>query len=146
MQRFVPRKRLRHITVPEALAVQKSELESALQEIARAEDKLAAQRKEIQSALTTITTGIEVLSGQRSLPTNKVVTGTARRPMSESAKRNIAEGLRKAREAKAKAAQLVVSAPETPAPAPVDHVMRNRPTTEIFPYSMSGACGRRLSL
>src|ERR1039458_8108539 len=107
------------IAVPESLTAQKAELESALAGIATEEQKLAAQRKEIQVALTTVATGIAVLSG-KPLPASKTAPGKTRQPMSEEAKKRIAEGLRKAREAKAKSAQVVVPAPQEPVAAPAD--------------------------
>ena len=119
-----------NIVIPESLTAQKAELETTLTGIASEEEKLATQRKDIQTAL---------LSGQP-LPANKAVAGiaTARKPMSEEAKKRIGEGLRKYREAKAlaKAAQgeapappasaqepavtLVVSASEAPVKVPAD--------------------------
>jgi transposase len=51
---------------------------------------------------------------------------TARKPMSEDAKKRIAEGLRKAREAK-KAALIVVSEPQTPAPPFADALVAISP-------------------
>ena len=112
-----------NIVIPESLIMQRAELEAALTEIARAEEKLAAQRKDIQTALTAIATGIAVLSG-KPIPTSKPLPGDkpARKPMSEEAKRRIGEGLRKAREAKAQATQKVpasaVPAPNSPTPEP----------------------------
>jgi hypothetical protein len=110
-----------NITVPESLTNQKAELETILAGIASEEEKLAAQRKDIQIALNTITTGIAILSGQP-LPVTKEATGTMRKPMSAEARQRIAEGLRKSAQAKAmaKAAQVVVSAPQAPSPAPAD--------------------------
>jgi hypothetical protein len=110
-----------NITIPESLTMQKAELETILAGIASEEEKLAAQRKDIQVALNTITTGIAILSGQP-LPVTKETTGTMRKPMSAEARQRIAEGLRKSAQARAmaKAAQVVVSAPQAPAPAPDD--------------------------
>ena len=109
------------IAVPESLTVQQAELESALAGIATEELKLATQRKDIQVALQSISAAVAILSGQP-LPANKAVAGiaTARKPMSEEAKKRIGEGLRKYREAKAlaKAAQGAASAPLAPAPEP----------------------------
>ena len=104
------------ISIPESLSSQKAELEGTLSGIATEEEKLAAQRKDIEVALNTIATGIAVLSGQPLPAIKNAAAATARKPMSEDAKKRIAEGLRKAREAKAKAAQIVVSEPQTPAP------------------------------
>jgi len=109
------------IAVPESLTVQQAELESALAGIATEELKLATQRKDIQVALQSISAAVAILSGQP-LPANKAVAGiaTARKPMSEEAKKRIGEGLRKYREAKAlaKAAQGAASAPQVSAPEP----------------------------
>ena len=66
-------------------------------------------------ALNTIATGIAVLSGQPLPAIKNSAATTARKPMSEENKKRIAEGLRKAREAK-KAALVVVSEPQAPAP------------------------------
>ena len=108
------------VVVPEALGVQKAELEASLAEIAHAEGRLAAQRSEIQTALHTINTGIAVLSGQRPLPDSKPISG-GRRPMSAEARRKISEALRKsaALKAEAKAAQIAVVAPQMPTEEPV---------------------------
>ena len=110
------------IAVPESLTAQKAELESALAGIATEEQKLTTQRKEIQVALQSISAAVAILSGQP-LPANKAVAGiaTARKPMSEEAKKRIGEGLRKYREAKAlaKAAQVEASA-QGSAPEPAD--------------------------
>jgi hypothetical protein len=107
------------IAVPESLTAQQAELESALAGIATEEQKLATQRKDIQTALKSISAAVAILSGQP-LPANKAVAGiaTARRPMSEEAKKRIGEGLRKYREAKAlaKAGQLAAPAPQGSAP------------------------------
>jgi hypothetical protein len=118
-----------NITVPESLTAQKTELETTLAGIASEEEKLAVQRKDIQIALNTITTGIAILSGQP-LPVIKEASGTMRKPMSAEARQRIAEGLRKSAQAKAmaKAAQLVVSAPQAPAPASVDAAVPDSPT------------------
>jgi hypothetical protein len=110
------------IAVPDALLVQKSELESALAGIATEESKLAVRRKELQSALNTIDTGIAVLSGQPVPALKSAAPGTARKPMSPEARQRIAEGLRKAALAKkaAKAARVAAAAPQPSAPeAPV---------------------------
>ena len=113
-----------NIAIPESLIAQKAELEATLTEIARAEEKLAAQRKDIQAALTAIATGIAVLSG-KPLPANKPMASAARKPMSPEAKQRIAEGLRKAREAKIQTKQqasvLPVPAPDAPTPEPERH-------------------------
>ena len=111
------------IAVPESLTAQQAELESALAGIATEEQKLATQRKDIQVALRSISAAVAILSGQP-LPANKAVAGiaTARKPMSEEAKKRIGEGLRKYREAKAlaKAAQGAAPAPQGSAPKPAD--------------------------
>ena len=111
------------IAVPESLTAQQAELESTLAGIATEEQKLATQRKDIQVALRSISAAVAILSGQP-LPANKAVAGiaTARKPMSEEAKKRIGEGLRKYREAKAlaKAAQVEASAPQGSAPEPTD--------------------------
>jgi peptidoglycan hydrolase CwlO-like protein len=108
------------IAVPESLTAQKAELETTLAGIAGEEEQLAAKRNDLQAALQSIATAIAVLSGQP-LPASKAVAGiaTARKPMSDEAKKRIGEGLRKYREAKAlaKAAQLAASAPQGSAPA-----------------------------
>ena len=90
------------IVVPDALTTQKAELETTLAGIAREEEKLATQRKDIQIALNTISTAVAVLSGQ-TLPVASAATakGTTRKPMSPEARLRIAEGLRKAAQAKA---------------------------------------------
>jgi hypothetical protein len=118
-----------NITVPESLTNQKAELETILAEIASEEEKLAVQRKDIQIALNTITTGIAILSGQP-LPVTQPATGTMRKPMSAEARQRIAEGLRKSAQAKAmaKAAQVVASAPQAPAPEPADAPVPDSPT------------------
>jgi hypothetical protein len=118
-----------NITVPESLTTQKTELETILAGIASEEEKLTAQRKDIQVALNTITTGIAILSGQP-LPVDKTVTGAMRKPMSAEARQRIAEGLRKSAQAKAmaKAAQVLVSVPQAPAPAPDDAPVPDSPT------------------
>ena len=112
-----------NIAVPESLTAQKAELESALAGIATEEQKLATQRKDIQVALQSISAAVAILSGQP-LPASKAVAGiaTARKPMSEEAKKRIGEGLRKYREAKAlaKAAQGAAPAPQISAPEPAD--------------------------
>ena len=77
------------------------------------EEKLVAKRKEIQAALSIIASSVAILSGE-------LVPSATRKPMSADAKLRIGEGLRKAREAKAQAAQVVGSAPQAPAPAPAD--------------------------
>jgi type IV secretory pathway ATPase VirB11/archaellum biosynthesis ATPase len=103
-----------NIVIPESLTTQKTELETTLAEIARAEEKLAAQRKDIQAALTAIATAVAVLSG-KPISVHKPVVSATRKPMSPEAKQRIAEGLRKAREAKTNAAQVVAPSPEVPA-------------------------------
>jgi hypothetical protein len=109
------------ISVPESLTVQKAELESALAGIATEEQKLASQRQDIQAALQSISTAVAILSGQP-LPVTKAAPATTRKPMSEEAKKRIAEGLHKYREAKAlaKPAQLAALAPQASAPALAD--------------------------
>jgi hypothetical protein len=118
-----------NITVPESLTNQKTELETILAGIASEEEKLAVQRKDIQIALNTITTGIAILSGQP-LSAIKEATGAMRKPMSAESRQRIAEGLRKSAQAKAmaKAAQVVVSAPQALAPASVDAAVPDSPT------------------
>lgn len=112
-----------NIVIPEQLTIQQNELEAALAGIAAEEAKLAAQRKDVQTALGAIGTAIAVLSG-KPFPPSKLVPGDkpARRPMSEEAKARIAEGLRRAREAKAQTTQQDavsgISAPEPPTPEP----------------------------
>ena len=101
------------IAVPESLSKQKRELETTLTTILAEEEKLVAKRKEIQSALATIATSVAILSGE-------LVPSAMRKPMSDDAKKRIAEGLQRAREAKAKAAEVVGSAPEAPAQATAD--------------------------
>jgi len=114
------------ISIPESLTAQKAELEGTLAGIASEEEKLAAQRKDIEVALNTIATGIAVLSGQPLPAIKNAAAATVRKPMSEEAKKRIAEGLRKAREAK-KAAQIVVSEPQTPAPPFADALVAISP-------------------
>ena len=112
-----------NIVIPESLTTQKAELETTLAGIAGEEERLANQRKDIQVALQSISTAVAILSGQP-LPATKAVAGiaTARKPMSEEAKKRIGEGLRKYREAKAlaKAAQGAAPAPQISAPEPAD--------------------------
>ena len=98
------------IAVPESLSKQKRELESILTTILTEEEKLVTKRKEIQAALAIIASSVAILSGE-------LVPTATRKPMSDDAKLRIAEGLRKAREAKAQAAQVVALAPQAPAPA-----------------------------
>ena len=101
------------VAVPESLTKQKRELESTLTTILAEEEKLVTKRKEIQAALAIIATSVAILSGE-------LVPTATRKPMSEEAKQRITEGLRKAREAKAKGAEVVGSAPQAPAPAPAE--------------------------
>ena len=98
------------IAVPESLSKQKRELETTLTTILADEEKLVTKRKEIQAALAIIASSVAILSGE-------LVPTAMRKPMSDDAKQRIAEGLRKAREAKAKATELVGSAPQEPAQA-----------------------------
>ena len=112
-----------NIAIPESLIAQKAELEATLTGIGSEEEKLATQRKDIQVALQSISTAVAILSGQP-LPANKAVGGiaTARKPMSEEAKKRIGEGLRKWREARAlaKAAQGEAPASQAAALEPTD--------------------------
>ena len=101
------------ITVPESLSKQKQELESTLTTILAEEEKLVSKRKEIQAALAILATSVAILSGE-------LVPTAMHKPMSDDAKQRIADGLRRAREAKAKAAEVVGSAPQDPAQAPAD--------------------------
>ena len=101
------------IAVPESLTKQKRELESTLTTILAEEEKLVTKRKEIQAALAIIASSVAILAGE-------LVPTATRKPMSEDAKLRIGEGLRKAREAKAKATEVVGSAPQAPAPAPAE--------------------------
>ena len=111
-----------NIVIPESLTTQKAELETTLAGIAGEEERLANQRKDIQVALQSITTAVAVLSGQPLPVTKAAGIATARKPMSEEAKKRIGEGLRKYREAKAlaKAAQGAAPAPQGSAPKPAD--------------------------
>ena len=102
-----------NIAVPESLTKQKRELESTLATILAEEEKLVTKRKEIQAALAIIASSVAILAGE-------LVPTATRKPMSEDAKQRIADGLRKAREAKAKATEVVGSAPQAPAQAPAD--------------------------
>ena len=102
-----------NIVIPESLSKQKRELESTLATILAEEEKLVAKRKEIQAALAIIASSVAILSGE-------LVPSAARKPMSEDAKKRITEGLRRAREAKAKAAEVVGSASQAPAQAPAE--------------------------
>ena len=102
-----------NIAVPESLTKQKRELETTLTTILADEEKLVAKRKEIQAALAIIASSVAILSGE-------LVPTATRKPMSDDAKQRIADGLRKAREAKAKGAEVVGSASQAPAPAPAD--------------------------
>jgi hypothetical protein len=110
-----------NIAIPESLTTQKAELECQLAGIASEEEKLAVQRKDIQVALQSITTAVAVLSGQP-LPASMGASPTARKPMSPEARQRIAEGLRKSAQSKAaaKAAQGAVDAPQASAPVSVD--------------------------
>ena len=116
------------INVPEALSAQKAELETTLAGIATEELKLAVQRKEIQAALQSINTAVAVLSGQP-LSASKDATPTGRKPMSPEARQRIAEGIRKSARAKAaaKAAQLAASAPPAPGQATADVPVADTP-------------------
>jgi hypothetical protein len=111
-----------NIVIPESLTTQKAELETTLAGIAGEEERLANQRKDIQVALQSITTAVAVLSGQPLPVTKAAGIATARKPMSEEAKKRIGEGLRKYREAKAlaKATQGAAPAPLASAPEPAD--------------------------
>jgi hypothetical protein len=64
------------------------------------------------------------LSGQP-IPVNKATVVPTRKPMSEEAKKRIAEGLRKSREAKA--AQVAPSAPQALMPASDDDLVPDTP-------------------
>ena len=101
------------IVVPESLTKQKRGLESTLNTILADEEKLVTKRKEIQAALAIIASSGAILSGE-------LVPTAMRKPMSDDAKLRNAEGLRKAREAKAQAAQVVALAPQAPAQATAD--------------------------
>ncbi len=109
-----------NIAVPESLTKQKRELESTLATILAEEEKLVAKRKEIQAALAIIASSVAILSGE-------LVPSATRKPMSDDAKQRIADGLRKAREAKAKAAEVVGSAPQGPSPASADAPVADTP-------------------
>jgi hypothetical protein len=108
------------IVVPESLSKQKRELESTLNTILADEEKLVTKRKEIQAALALIASSVAILSSE-------LVPTAVRKPMSDDAKLRIGEGLRKAREAKAQAAQVVALAPQAPAPAPADVPVADTP-------------------
>jgi hypothetical protein len=97
-----------NIAVPESLTKRKQELESTPTTILAEEEKLVAKRRGIQAALAIIASSVAILSCE-------LVPTATRKPMAEDAKLRIAEGLR---EAKAKAAEGVASAPQTPAPVP----------------------------
>jgi hypothetical protein len=101
------------IAVPESLSKQKRELETTLTTILADEEKLVTKRKEIQAALAIIASSVAILSGE-------LIPAAMRKPMSDDAKQRIADGLRKAREAKAKATEVLGSAPQPPAQAPAD--------------------------
>lgn len=102
-----------NIAVPESLTKQERELELTLTTILADEEELVTKRKEIQAALAIIASSVAILSGE-------LVPSATRKPMSEDAKQRIADGLRKAREAKAQAAQVAAPAPQEPAQAPAD--------------------------
>ena len=87
--------------------------QSPLTTILADEEKLVTKRKEIQAALAIIASSVAILSGEP-------VPSATRKPMSDDAKLRIAEGLHKAREAKAKAAEVVGSASQAPAQATAD--------------------------
>ena len=63
-------------------------------------DRLRVERAKLVAEIKRVDSAIAVL-----LPAVKAVGAPGRKPMSEEAKRNIAEGLKKAREAKAREAQ-----------------------------------------
>ena len=154
-----------NIVIPESLTTQKAELETTLAGIAGEEERLANQRKDIQVALQSITTAVAVLSGQPLPVTKAAGIATARKPMSEEAKKRIGEGLRKYREAKAlaKATQgaapaplepadtLVVSASEAPVEVPADAQVvdsepqepAQAPADVLVPDSPRGSRGTR---
>jgi peptidoglycan hydrolase CwlO-like protein len=119
-----------NIAVPESLTKQKRELETTLTTILAEEEKLVTNRKEIQAALAIIASSVAILSGE-------LVPTATRKPMSDDAKKRIAEGLQKAREAK-KAAQVVASAPQEPVPAPAD-----APVADTSPESGSARKGAK---
>jgi hypothetical protein len=108
------------IAVPESLTKQKRELESTLATILAEEEKLVTKKKEIQAALSIIASSVAILSGE-------LVPTAMRKPMSDDAKQRIADGLRKAREAKAKATEVVGSAPQAPAQATADVPVADSP-------------------
>ena len=119
-----------NIAVPESLTKQKRELETTLTTILAEEEKLVTNRKEIQAALAIIASSVAILSGE-------LVPTATRKPMSDDAKKRIAEGLQKAREAK-KAAQVVASAPQEHVPAPAD-----APVADTSPESGSARKGAK---
>jgi hypothetical protein len=126
-----------NITVPESLTKQKAELETVLTTLAAEEEKLASQRSDVQIALNTIANGIAILSGQP-LPVIKAAVGTsARKPMSAEAKQRIADGLRKAHEAKLLATQLISQAAEMR-----DKAAAQRPAATVEPEREAGALNK----
>lgn len=126
-----------NIAIPESLTKQKAELETVLVNLANEEEKLASQRKDVQSALNTIATGIAILSGQP-VPVVKSATGTsARKPMSAEAKQRIADGLRKAHEAKLLKAPMMSQTADKPAEATAQ-----RQTATVMPAREAGALNK----
>jgi hypothetical protein len=120
-----------NIAVPGSLTTQRAELEATLAGIASEEEKLALQRKDIQAALNTITTAVAILCGQTLPEPKPAASGTTRKPMSAEARQRIAEGLRRAAQAKAiaKDAQAAASAPTSSAPEPADAAVDSAPET-----------------
>lgn len=102
------------IAIPVELTQQQETLTAQLEAIAVEQNKLAEQKQELEISLKRIETAISYLRGEI---TPQAPATAGRKPMSEQARANIREGLRKAAEAKKAAAQIAVTAPTPTAPA-----------------------------
>jgi len=100
------------IAIPESLTQETTRLEEALADIAMKETELVTQRKNLQAALNRIAGAVAVLSGQAHVGT----VSTARKPMSQEARKKISEALKKA--AASKKAQGTVAEPAKSAAVP----------------------------
>src|ERR1019366_4781557 len=99
-----------NVTVPAALAEQKSTLAKALAEITSKESELTKQRTAIKTTLDRIDAAIAMLMGQTPI---KFAASTTRKPMSEESRKKLSEALKRA--AASKKAQKMTT--ETPAAA-----------------------------
>ncbi len=91
-------------------------------------DQLKSERARLLAEVRRVDSAIAVL-----LPGGKAVAAPGRKPMSEDAKRRIAEGLKKAREAKA--AEAKAAPPVKTAPKKKAEGNRTTPTAEQPPAS-----------